>query len=123
MRRSPVSLRERSADDVEVAALDRQVVEEDRAHHDPADRPQAERHPVRRRGDRQRKRHAPDQPREDERRRRGGDRRAPRRDAEDGEQHGEQERRQRGDQRREEHAAADRVVDLMEDVGHGHLGR
>ena len=110
--------RERPADDVEVAALDREVVEEDRAHHDPADRPQAERHPVRRRGDRQRQRHAPHQPGEDERGRRRRHRGAPRRDAEDGQQQREQQRRQRRDERGEEHAAADGAVNLMEDVSH-----
>jgi hypothetical protein len=104
---------QRPADDVEVAALHGQVVEEDRADHDPADRPQAEGHAVRGRSDSQRQRHAPHQPREDERRPRGGDRGAPRRHAQDREQQGEEERWNRCGERREEHAAADRVVHLM----------
>ena len=41
---------------------------------------------------------------------------APRRDAQDRQQQREQERRKRRDQRREEHAAADRAINLMEDV-------
>jgi hypothetical protein len=103
----------RPADDVEVAALHRQVVEEDRADHDPADRPQPEGHPVSGGRNRQRQWHPPLEPCEDERRRRRGERGAPRRDAEHCEQQRQEERRDRCDERREEHAAADRVVDLM----------
>ena len=57
-------VRQRSADDVEIAAGHRQVVEEDRAEDDPADRPQAERHALRDGRERQRSRHAPHGPRE-----------------------------------------------------------
>jgi hypothetical protein len=60
--------RERSTDHVEVAAFDRQVVEEHGAEHDPADRPETERHAVGCRGYGQRKRHPPHQPCESERR-------------------------------------------------------
>ena len=76
-RRSVVRRDERPADHIEVAAGHRQVVEEDGAEDHPADRPQAERHAVRERGQGQRRRHAPHRPRE----RRGGPRRRHRRAA------------------------------------------
>jgi hypothetical protein len=110
---------ERAADDVEIAARHGEVVEEHRADHDPADRPQTERHPVRRGGNGQRQRHAPHEPSQHERRRRRRHCGAPWRYAEDSQQQREKERGHRGDKRREENAAADGVVNLVEDFGHG----
>ena len=122
MRRSEREARERSADDVEVAALDRQVVEEHRREHDPADRPQPEGHAVGRRGDRQRQRHAPHDHREHERGARADDRRAPRRDAQHREHDREDQQRQGRHQGRQDDAAGDGVVDLVEG-GHGAISR
>ena len=111
--------RERAADHVEIAARLRQVVEEDRAQHDPADRPQAECHPMGHRGERQGERHSPYEPREDERGHSRHDCGSPWRDAKHGQKDREENRRDRGDEGRQQDAAADRVVDLLEDVCHG----
>ena len=106
--------RQRTFDDVEIAAGDGQIVKENGVEHDPADRPQAERHAFGRRPGRHANGHAPDQPGEDEggeHRRDGAD---PGRQAQQRQHDEEHVERESRDQRRQQHVAEDRLVGLME---------
>ena len=104
--------------DFELPGVDGDVVDEDRAQHDPADRAAA-RTPRRRPRTcaRQLARHAVDEDRDRQRRGQADQRRQVRPHVEEREQPEQHDDRDRGDERREEQAAADGGVDL----GPGHL--